>query len=71
MLRRRLAIIGLVVMAALGAVPAAWAKNSDPPKPRYSYGPDNGATVCHGYPGTDVYNNDGAHGSPGVENACE
>ena len=73
MLRRRFAIVGVAVVAGLGAVPAAWADNSGPPKPRFSgdFGPGNGAFVCHGYPGTDVSNNNGVHGTPGSENACE
>ena len=66
MLRRRIALAGTVlVVASLGAAPAAWAKNSGTPKPVLSGNPD-GTVVCHAYPGAIVNNKNGVHGTPGA-----
>ena len=71
MLKRRIALAGVVVIvAALGAAPAGWADNSGPPKPHVTgQESGNGAFVCHSYPGARVNNNDGIHGTPG-QNLC-
>ena len=64
MLKRRIALAGVVVIvAALGAAPAGWADNSGPPKPATS-GHEPGAEVCHAYPGATAFNKQGVHGSP-------
>jgi hypothetical protein len=63
MLKRRIALAGVVIVASLGAAPAAWADNSGPPKPLFS-GNERGATVCHAYPGATAETKNGAHGKP-------
>ena len=76
MLKRRIALVGVVVIVAgLGAAPAAWADNTGPSKPggplrSGDLDPGPGAAVCHDYPGAVVFNKNGIHGSPDPSFNC-
>lgn len=73
MLERRIALAGVVVIVAgLGAVPAAWADTVPPPptpKPHLT-GHSGDAIVCHDYPGAFVTNKNGHFGSPDPSQIC-
>ena len=66
MLNRRIALVSAVmIVASVGVAPAAWAKNSGPPKPLLTGNPD-GTVVCHAYPGATAQTKNGDHGTPGA-----
>ena len=63
MFRKRIAMVGVLIVAALATASVASADNNGPPKPNLT-GHEGAAVVCHGYPGATSSNKNGTQGTP-------